>query len=126
MRKRILVVDDSETVLAVARDVLERAGFDVVTALDAHEADQYIFCQDKPDLIVLDIMLPGLEGHTKAKALKANELTRNIPILLLSSKPEDHLRRLVNESGADGYLRKPFTDEDMVTKIKENLLEKSG
>ena len=103
MRKRILVVDDSETVLAVARDVLERAGFDVVSALDAHEADQYIFCQDKPDLIVLDIMLPGLEGHTKAKAL------------------EDHVRRLVYESGADGYLRKPFTDEEIVAKIKEKL-----
>jgi len=121
MGKRILVVDDSETVLAVARDVLERAGFDVVSALDAHEADQYIFCQDKPDLIVMDIMLPGLEGHTKAKALKANEHARNIPILLLSSKPEDHLRRLVHESGADGYLRKPFTDEDIVAKIKEKL-----
>jgi two-component system, OmpR family, alkaline phosphatase synthesis response regulator PhoP len=125
MGKRILVVDDSETVLAVARDILERAGFEIVTALDAHDADQYIFCQDKPDLIVLDIMLPGLEGHTKAKALKANELTRNIPVLLLSSKPEDHVRRLVYESGADGYVRKPFTDEEIVTKIKEKLQEKS-
>jgi len=126
MQKRILVVDDSETVLAMACDALKRGGFEVVTALDAHEADQYIFCQDKPDLIVLDIMLPGLEGHAKAKALKANELARNIPILLLSSKPEDHVRRLVMESGADGYLRKPFTDQEIVTKIKEKLVERSG
>ena len=121
MRKRILVVDDSETVLAVARDALERAEFDVVTALDAHEADQYIFGEVKPDLIVLDIMLPGLEGHAKAKALKAHERARNIPILLLSSKPEDHVRRLVMESGADGYLRKPFTQQEIITKIQEKL-----
>lgn len=120
-RRRVLVVDDSETVLAVAREALEEGGFEVVAALDAHEADQYIFCQDKPDLIVMDIMLPGLEGDKKAKNLKANELTRNIPILLLSSKPEEHVRRLVKESGADGYIRKPFSDRDLVVKIKETL-----
>jgi DNA-binding response OmpR family regulator len=119
MQKKILVVDDSETVLAFARNALETAGFKVVTALDAHDADQFIFCENKPDLVVFDIMLPGVEGHTKTKMLKANALTRNLKILLLSSKPEEHVRRLVSESGADGYIRKPFTDQDIVTKVEK-------
>ena len=124
MQQRILVVDDSETVLAVARNALETAGFQVVTALDATDADQYLFGRDRPDLIVLDIMLPGIEGHTKARMLKANEQTRDIPILLLSSKPEEHIRRMVKESGADGYFRKPFTDGEVVTKVTEKLQAK--
>jgi len=117
-KKKILVVDDSETVLAVAREALEKGGFKVFGAIDADEADKYIYSGDRPDLIVMDVMLPVLEGDKKAKMLKESELTRNIPILLLSSKPEDQLRRLVTESGADGYIHKPFSDTEMVAKIK--------
>jgi DNA-binding response OmpR family regulator len=125
-RKRILVVDDSETVLAVTRDALENAGFSAVGALDADEADRYIFSQDRPDLIVMDVMLPVLNGDKKARMLKENELTRDIPILLLSSQPENELRNMVRESGTDGFIRKPFTDREMVSKIEETLREKRG
>ena len=119
-KKRVLVVDDSEIVLAAAREALEE-GFEVVTALNALEADKYIVCKDKPDIIVLDVMLPMLDGDKKAKMLKENELTRSIPILLLSSKPESVLRRLVEESGSDGFVRKPFSNRQLVTKIREAL-----
>ena len=122
--KKILVVDDSELVLAVTRETLEKAGFEVFGALDADEADRYIFSQDRPDLIVMDVMLPVLDGDIKAKRLKEDELTRDIPILLLSSKAEDVLRGIVSESGADGYIRKPFTDREMLAKIEETLCEK--
>lgn len=121
MKKKVLVVDDSEIVLAMARDVLEEGGFEVVTALSALEADRYIFAQDKPDLIVLDVMLPMLDGDKKARMLKENKLTRDIPVLLLSSKPEDELRRLVKESGSDGFIRKPFTARLMVTRVEDTL-----
>jgi CheY-like chemotaxis protein len=125
-KKRILVVDDSETVLAVTRDALENAGFSAVGALDADDADKYIFSQDRPDLIVMDVMLPVLDGDKKARMLKENELTRDIPILLLSSKPENELRQMVRETGTDGFIRKPFTEQEMVRKIEEMLREKQG
>ena len=123
VRKRILVVDDSEIVLDMARQALEEGGFEVVTAVSAMEANEYIFCENKPALIIMDVMLPMLDGDKKAKMLKENELTREIPILLLSSKPENELLWLVKESGADGFLRKPFTKELMVARVEETIRE---
>lgn len=120
-RKRVLVVDDSEIVLEMARDMLEEGGFEVVTAASAMEANEYIFCENKPALIIMDVMLPMLDGDKKTKMLKENELTRNIPVLLLSSKPESELRWLVQESGADGFLRKPFTKRLMIAKVEEAI-----
>ncbi len=121
VRKRILVVDDSEIVLDMARQALEEGDFEVVTATSAMEANEYIFCENKPALIIMDVMLPMLDGDKKAKMLKENELTREIPILLLSSKPENELRWLVQESGADGFLRKPFTKRLMVAKVEDTI-----
>ena len=123
VRKRILVVDDSEIVLDMARQALEEGGFEVVTATSAMEANEYIFCENRPALIILDVMLPMLDGDKKAKMLKENELTREIPILLLSSKPAKELHWLVQESGADGFLRKPFTKSLMVAKVEETIRE---
>ncbi len=123
-KQTVLVVDDSEIVLAMAREALEAGGFDVVTSLNAKGADNYIFSQDKPDLIILDVMLPILEGDKKAKMLKENELSKGIPILLLSSKPEDEMRRLVKESGADGFIRKPFARAQMVETVEKTIREK--
>ena len=121
MKKRVLIVDDSEVVLAMAREALEEGGFEVDTAEDAKEADAFIFSQQRPDLIVLDVMLPVLDGDKKAKMLKQNPATRDIPILLLSSKPEEELRWLVKESGAEGHMRKPFGHRQLVDRVVEAL-----
>jgi len=120
-KQRILVVDDSEIVLEMAREALEGAGFEVATALNAKDADAYIFCPKQPSLIIMDVMMPVLDGDKKAKMLKANEQSRNIPILLLSSKPESELRWLVKESGADGFIRKPFAHRQLVEKVEAAL-----
>jgi len=126
MKKRVLVVDDSDIVLTMARDALEEGGFEVVTALNAKEADACIFSQARPDLIILDVMLPILDGDKKARMLKDNAVTRDIPILLLSSKPEDELHFLVKESGSDGYIRKPFAHRQLVMKVEESLRAAAG
>jgi len=120
-QRRILIVDDSELVLAMARDALEGAGYEVFTATNGIEANSRIFSVHKPDLIILDVMLPMLDGNKKAKLLREKEFSREIPILLLSSKGEDELRRLTIESGADGFIRKPFTNEGIVDKVREFL-----
>lgn len=120
-QKRILIVDDSELVLVMARDALEEAGYEVFTASNGIEANSYIFSVHKPDLIILDVMLPMLDGNKKAKLLREKEFSREIPILLLSSKSEEELRRLTVEAGADGFIRKPFTKEGIVGRIREFL-----
>jgi DNA-binding response OmpR family regulator len=123
MKKRILVVDDSPIALAMAREALEEGGFEVVTALEAKIADTCIYSKNRPDLVIMDVMLPMLDGDKKAKMLKENELTKDIPILLLSSKPEEELGLLVKESGADGFIRKPFGHRQMVAKVEDTLRE---
>jgi CheY-like chemotaxis protein len=126
MKSKILIVDDSEIVLEMAREALEEGGFAVLTATSPVEANSYIFAAEQPDLIILDVMLPVLDGDKKAKMLKEDERTRHIPILLISSKPEEELRRLVRESRADGFIRKPFTSRYMIDTVKETLRQPTG
>lgn len=109
MKEKILIIDDSELVLAMAKDALEQAGYQVLTATNGIEANRFIFSREKPALIIMDIMMPMLDGNKKAKLLKENEVSKDIPILLLSSKSEQEMRQLVTEAGADGFILKPFT-----------------
>jgi two-component system, OmpR family, alkaline phosphatase synthesis response regulator PhoP len=124
--QKILIVDDSELVLAMAKDALEEARYKVYTATNGIEANSYIFSKDKPDLIILDVMLPMLDGNKKAKLLREKEFCREIPILLISSKSEDELERLTVEAGANGYIRKPFTNSGIVTSVRKFLKQTSG
>ena len=124
--KRVLVVDDSTTVLEMARLALDESGFEVLTAMSAKEADPYILGPERPDLILMDVMLPVLDGDKKTRMLKDHESTREIPVLLLSSKPEEELQFLVAESGADGYIRKPFVNRHLVAKVEEVIGGRQG
>jgi len=122
MSKKILVIDDSPLVLAMASDALKAAGFDVFTATNGIEANSYIFStNNRPDLIILDIMMPLLDGNKKAKILKEKDFSKDIPILFISSKTEDELSKLVDESGVDGYICKPFTPQAIVNSVKKVL-----
>ena len=120
--KRVLVVDDSKIVLEKALEVLGRKGYEVFTALTAAEADAIIYSSARPDIIILDVMMPVLDGDKKARILKADDATKEIPILLMSSKPEDELADLASESGSDGYIRKPFTPDEMIERIERIFL----
>ena len=121
MQKNILIIDDSELVLVMAKDALEDAGYQVWTATNGIEANRYIFSKNRPDLIIMDIMMPMLDGNKKAKILKENEMSRDIPILLLSSKSDQELRSLTQEAGADGYILKPFSPIEIVSKVRKCL-----
>lgn len=120
-KQKILIVDDSELVLAMARDALEEAGYEVFTATNGIEANSYIFSKNKPDMIILDVMLPMLDGNKKAKLLREKEFSKQIPILLISSKSEEELTRLTAEAGVDGFIRKPFTNTGIVASVREFL-----
>lgn len=120
-KQKILIVDDSELVLTQARDALGEAGYDVLTASNGIEANGFIFSKHQPDLIILDVMLPMLAGDQKARLLKEKECSRHIPILLISSKSEEELTKLVVETGVNGFLQKPFTSAEIVTSVQETL-----
>jgi two-component system alkaline phosphatase synthesis response regulator PhoP len=120
--KKILVIDDSELVLAMASDALKSAGYEVFTATNGIEANSYIFSTtSRPDLIIIDIMMPLLDGNKKAKILKEKDFSKDIPIMFISSKSEAELEKLVEESGADGYICKPFTNQGIVSSVRKVL-----
>jgi len=122
MAKKILVIDDSPLVLAMASDALKADGFDVFTATNGIEANSYIFStNNRPDLIILDIMMPLLDGNKKAKILKEKDFSKDIPILFISSKDAAELSVMVEESGADGYICKPFTPQAIVNSVRKVL-----
>jgi len=121
LKEKILIIDDSELVLVMAKDALEQAGYRVLTATNGIEANRFIFSREKPDLIIMDIMMPMLDGNKKAKLLKENEVSRDIPILLLSSKSEQEMRQLMAEAGADGFILKPFTPKEITLGVESCL-----
>ena len=119
--KRVVVIDDSKLVLAVAADALEGAGFEVITTDSGIEANRYIYSPRRPDLILIDVMMPMLNGDRKVRLLKERESSRNIPILLMSTKPREELKNLARTSGADGYIQKPFNDDSLVQQVERIL-----
>ncbi len=126
MKKRILLVDDSDVVLAMTSEALEERGFEVITAANGIDANRYLFQKEKPDLIIIDVMIPLLNGNKTARLIKENENTKQIPILLLSSKSEEELRRLAVESMAEGFIQKPIDVPLMVEKIERTLRVKGA
>lgn len=114
---RILVVDDEKNILELMRFNLEREGFEVLTATDgAHGLE--LVRQESPDLIVLDVMLPGMNGLEVCRELHLDPTTRNIPIIMLSARAEEMDRVLGLEMGADDYVTKPFSPRELVARIK--------
>lgn len=121
MAKHIVVIDDCRVTLAILTDMLEEAGFKVSTAEDSIYSNHLIYSSSPPDLILLDVMLPHMSGEKKAQLLKKREKSRHIPVLLISSKEEMELLTLVSTSGANGFLKKPFTSDQLLSVVQSHL-----
>lgn len=117
--KRILLVDDEKDLVELVSRRLQAAGYEVVSAYDGREALDQVNRQ-KPDLILLDLMLPGMDGFKVCRLLKFSEGTKNIPVLIFSARCQQEDRQTAQECGADGYLTKPF-DAQYVTALQETL-----
>ncbi len=118
--KLILVVEDSPTNLRLIADLLQDKGYRVITAVDGEEALERAVSQ-KPDLMVLDIILPKKNGFQVCRQLKTSPDTEHIRIIMLTSKTQDSDRFWGLKQGADRYMTKPFDDNELLANVAELL-----
>ncbi len=123
--KRILVVDDEPCILQLVSFNLEKAGYKVESCEDGLIAMNKII-SDPPDLLVLDLMLPGMDGLEVCKNVRQLENTRTLPIIMLTAKVEEIDRVVGLEIGADDYMTKPFSPRELVARIKSLLRRTQG
>ncbi len=120
MAQKIMVVDDEPAIVELIEYNVKRAGFDVVTAADGTSACS-LALTEKPDLIVLDIMLPGMDGFEVCRRLVSDAETAKIPILFLTARREEIDRVVGLEMGGDDYVTKPFSPRELIARIKAIL-----
>ena len=117
---KVLVVDDEVNITQILEFSIGSEGFDVITAQNGEEAIEKAR-REQPDLIILDIMMPKIDGYEACRILKANPLTRSIPVVLLTAKGRDIDKRLGMEVGATDYIVKPFSPNKLVERINQLL-----
>jgi two-component system, OmpR family, alkaline phosphatase synthesis response regulator PhoP len=123
--RTILVVDDEPGIVTVVRDYLDRAGYRVLTAGDGVTALR-LARAERPSLLVLDLMLPGLDGLDVTRALRRDPVTAQLPIIMLTARVEEADRLIGLELGADDYLTKPFSPRELVARIRAVLRRAEG
>ncbi len=121
-KKRILVVDDEAELVKAVQIRLDQAGYEVLVAGDGREGFD-VARRERPDLIILDLMLPGMDGYEVCGLLKADTRYSKIPIIMFTAKAQEEDMRLGKEVGADVYITKPFEHQVILDKIKELLKE---
>lgn len=117
---KVMVIDDSKTIRRTAETLLKKAGCDVVTATDGFEALSKITDQN-PDVIFIDIMMPRLDGYQTCALIKNNQLYKNTPVILLTSKDGLFDRARGRIVGSDQYLTKPFTKDELLGAISAHI-----
>jgi DNA-binding response OmpR family regulator len=122
---KILVVDDEIYIVHILDFSLGMEGYQVITALDGEQGLEKAH-SERPDLIVLDIMMPKLDGYETCKALKADPATKGIPVILLSAKGRNMDQKIGFEVGADDYITKPFSPRKLVERINAILGQSSS
>jgi len=120
--KKILVVDDEKPISDIIKFNLEKEGYEVVTAFDGEEALEKVTAEE-PDLIVLDIMLPKIDGLEVVREVRKNH---DMPIIMVTAKETEIDKVLGLELGADDYVTKPFSNRELVARVKANLRRQSA
>lgn len=124
-KKKILIIDDEEDLVVLLSAELESAGYDIISALDGEEG--YVqYLQEKPDLIILDIRMPKLNGFAVCKKIRRENQDTKTPILMLTAVQEDADRLIGRVAGAERYITKPFSMEKLLEEIEWLLPIKDG
>lgn len=119
-KEKVLIVDDEEHIVELLKFNLENAGYRVIVAFDGLDAIE-IASQEEPNLILLDVMLPGIDGLEVCKAIKGNKKLRDTSIIMLTAKSEELDKILGLELGADDYITKPFSIRELLARVKAVL-----
>ncbi len=120
---KALIIDDSPTVVAALRKILRSAGYNTLEALDA-EKGLALMEQEPPDLVFLDIILPGMNGFNALRLIRKNPATQHIPVIMISGNEHATEQFYANRIGADDFMKKPFSRFEIFARI-ENLLDAS-
>ena len=120
--KRILAVDDEPHILKLVAFSLKSGGYEVLEATDGLSAI-HVDCAEQPDLVLMDVMMPALDGYEACRRLKADPETANIPVIMLTAKTQAAEQKTGLDAGASGYITKPFTPKDLVAQVSEFLGE---
>lgn len=117
MTTRVLIAEDEPHIVESLSFVLRRSGYEVSSVLDGEEAMQRIR-SERPDMVILDVMLPKLNGFEVLKQVKSDPLLQSIPVIILTAKGQAHDRRMAEEIGVDGFMTKPFSNRDIVDEVR--------
>jgi len=120
MTKKILVVDDEHDIVETLKFVIEAKGFECLCAYDG-EQGLMLAKQEMPDLIILDVMMPKINGFKISRLLKYDNKYKDIPILMVTARSQDEDKLIGEETGADEYITKPFEIDDVMQKIDKYL-----
>ncbi len=119
-KKKVMIVDDEAHIVELVRVCLEDSNYDIIEAYDGQEAVNKAQ-EDHPDLILLDIMLPNMDGYEVCKILKDSDETKEIPIVMLTAKGQEVDKVKGFQAGADAYMTKPFSPLRLLTELEEKL-----
>jgi len=123
--KKILIAEDSPTILEIVKNILEQEGYSVITAIDGLEALAKAK-KESPDLIILDLMLPKIDGYKVCGMLKFDKNFSRIPIIILTARAGEEDKKMASDVKADEYIVKPFESEVFLPKVKKLLKEDSN
>lgn len=117
MVTRVLIAEDEPHIVESLTFVLNRSGYEVSSVLDGEAAIARLR-SDPPDMVILDVMLPRLNGFDVLKQLKSDPALRSIPVIILTAKGQAQDRRMAEEIGVDGFMTKPFSNRDIVDEVR--------
>jgi CheY-like chemotaxis protein len=124
MKKKILLVDDSQTVLLLHRMMLTDRGYELLTARDGQEAVEKALAE-RPDIIFMDVIMPRMSGYEACRVLRERPETRDIPIIMVTTRGEPHSVEQGYASGCTDYITKPFNGDELMARLRSHLAEHS-
>ena len=118
--KKILIVDDEADIIEILQFVLEANGYEIITAMDGEEGLK-LARESHPDLIILDVMMPKINGYKICRLLKYDNKYKDIPVLMITARSQEEDKVIGEETGADEYITKPFNVDSVLEKVKKYL-----
>jgi diguanylate cyclase (GGDEF)-like protein len=120
-KKKILIVDDTELIVRIITDILVPAGYDVISANSGEEGIEMVR-REKPDLVLLDIIMYGMDGLEVCKVLRGDESNNLMPIIILTAEDDEEQKLQGLELGADDYIKKPFNPRELIARVRNTLM----